>query len=201
MKGYRISVIRHGRTAANEKGIYIGRTDYPLSDRGSAELCNKMDEFVYPNVARVYSSPLLRCRETAEILFPGQVLCVQEGLQETDFGDFEYKNYEELKENPAYQAWIDSGGQMTVPNGESGAGFRHRCCRAYEQCVRDAQEKGAQRIVIVCHGGTIMSVLERYGRPEKSFYEWQIANGCGILTETIEEGGYQYGIREIGKWE
>ena len=137
----------------------------------------------------------------AEILFPGQVLCVQEGLQETDFGDFEYKNYEELKENPAYQAWIDSGGQMMVPNGESGAGFRHRCCRAYEQCVRDAQEKGAQRIAIVCHGGTIMSVLERYGRPEKSFYEWQIANGCGILTETIEEGGYHYGIREIGKWE
>ena len=80
----------------------------------------------------------MRCRETAEILFPGQVLCVQEGLQETDFGDFEYKNYEELKENPAYQAWIDSGGQMMVPNGESGAGFRHRCCRAYEQCVRDA---------------------------------------------------------------
>ena len=114
---------------------------------------------------------------------------------------FEYKNYEELKENPAYQAWIDSGGQMMVPNGESGAGFRHRCCRAYEQCVRDAQEKGAQRIAIVCHGGTIMSVLERYGRPEKSFYEWQIANGCGILTETIEEGGYHYGIREIGKWE
>ena len=100
---------------------------------------------------------MMRARETAEILFPGQVLCVQEGLQETDFGDFEYKNYEELKENPAYQAWIDSGGQMMVPNGESGAGFRHRCCRAYEQCVRDAQEKGAQRIAIVCHGGTIMS--------------------------------------------
>ena len=154
-----------------------------------------------PGHLYVYSSPMMRCRETAEILFPGQVLCVQEGLQETDFGDFEYKNYEELKENPAYQAWIDSGGQMMVPNGESGAGFRHRCCRAYEQCVRDAQEKGAQRIAIVCHGGTIMSVLERYGRPEKSFYEWQIANGCGILTETIEEGGYHYGIREIGKWE
>ena len=32
MKGYRISLIRHGQTAANEKGIYIGRTDYPLSE-------------------------------------------------------------------------------------------------------------------------------------------------------------------------
>ena len=45
MKGYRISVIRHGRTAANDKGIYIGRTDFPLSDKGAAELAGKMDEF------------------------------------------------------------------------------------------------------------------------------------------------------------
>ena len=46
MKGYRISVIRHGRTAANDKGIYIGRTDFPLSDKGAAELAGKMDELV-----------------------------------------------------------------------------------------------------------------------------------------------------------
>lgn len=212
--------IRHGQTPGNVQRRYVGRTDEGLTDE--AKLCLQKKQVLMQDLCVqteggrnpekwyhagafvpdfVYISPMMRCRETAEILFPGQVFCVQEGLQETDFGDFEYKNYEELKENPAYQAWIDSGGQMMVPNGESGAGFRHRCCRAYEQCVRDAQEKGAQRIAIVCHGGTIMSVLERYGRPEKSFYEWQIANGCGILTETIEEGGYHYGIREIGKWE
>ena len=57
---------------------------------------------------------MMRCRETAEILFPGQVLCVQEGLQETDFGDFEYKNYEELKRKSGVsgmdrQWWADDG--------------------------------------------------------------------------------------------
>ena len=45
MKGYRISLIRHGRTEANDKGIYIGRTDYPLSQKGISELYNKLDEF------------------------------------------------------------------------------------------------------------------------------------------------------------
>ena len=53
MKGYRISLIRHGRTEANDKGIYIGRTDYPLSQKGISELYNKLDEFEYPHVGKV----------------------------------------------------------------------------------------------------------------------------------------------------
>lgn len=91
MKGYRISVIRHGMTAANENGIYIGRTDYPLSNKGAAELAGKTDEFVYPNVARVYSSPLRRCMETADILFPGVPVQTVDNLIEMDFGKFEGK--------------------------------------------------------------------------------------------------------------
>ena len=149
----------------------------------------------------IYVSPMIRCRDTADLLFPEQRKVPWDGLQETDFGDFEYKNYEELKDNPLYQAWIDSNGQMLIPNGESGTDFRKRCCAAYERCVAEAREKGLEKIAIVCHGGTIMSVMERYGVPKKSFYEWQAANGCGILTETTEEGGNGYGIREISKWE
>ena len=121
--------IRHGKTLGNVQRRYVGRTDEGLTDE--AKLCLQKKHVLMRDLCvqteggrnpgkwyhagafvpdYVYSSPMMRCRETAEILFPGQVLCVQEGLQETDFGDFEYKNYEELKENPAYQAWIDSGG-------------------------------------------------------------------------------------------
>ena len=195
-------LIRHSITAGNLEKRYLGRrTDEPLCPEGVALAQKNAALFQAYQPDILFCSPMKRCTETAEILFSKMQPQLVEDLAECDFGAFEGKNYRELSGVPAYQAWIDSGGQMMVPNGESGAGFRHRCCRAYEQCVRDAQEKGAQRIAIVCHGGTIMSVLERYGRPEKSFYEWQIANGCGILTETIEEGGYHYGIREIGKWE
>ena len=87
MKGYRISLIRHGRTEANDKGIYIGRTDYPLSQKGISELYNKLDEFEYPHVGKVYSSPLQRCTETAEILFPDSSVQIVENLIEMDFGD------------------------------------------------------------------------------------------------------------------
>ena len=45
MKGYRLSILRHGMTEANAKGIYIGKTDTPLSDKGAAQLAAKMDNF------------------------------------------------------------------------------------------------------------------------------------------------------------
>lgn len=98
-------------------------------------------------------------------------------LRETDFGDFEYKNYEELNGNPQYQAWIDSGGMSAPPNGESGDAFRARCCAAFADCVSDAAAHDAKTIAIVAHGGTIMAVMERYARPRKAFYEWQLKNG------------------------
>ena len=65
MKNYHISLIRHGRTEANDRGVYIGTTDYPLTDYGRNELIDKLDRFVYPRVERVYSSPLQRCTERA----------------------------------------------------------------------------------------------------------------------------------------
>ena len=96
MKGYRISVLRHGMTEANEKGVYIGSTDLPLSDKGAAELAAKTDEYDYPRVHRVYSSPLRRCTETAEILFPDTELCTVDDLRELNFGEFENKSIDEL---------------------------------------------------------------------------------------------------------
>lgn len=193
--------IRHGQTQGNVERRYVGRTDEGLTADAKEKLKMRKQQGIGFEADLIYISPMIRCRDTADLLFPEQRKVPWDGLQETDFGDFEYKNYEELKDDPLYQVWIDSNGQMLIPNGESGADFRRRCCAAYEKCVTEAREKGLEKIAIVCHGGTIMSVMERYGVPKKSFYEWQVANGCGILTETTAEGGSGYGIREISKWE
>ena len=47
MKGYRISILRHGLTEANENGVYIGKTDLPLSDAGREALQDKYDQRKY----------------------------------------------------------------------------------------------------------------------------------------------------------
>ena len=119
MKGYRISVLRHGMTEANEKGVYIGSTDLPLSDKGAAELAARADEYDYPRVHRVYSSPLRRCTETAEILFPDTELCTVDDLRELNFGEFENKSIDELAKRRDYNDWLKGGKDARPPKGES----------------------------------------------------------------------------------
>ena len=128
--------IRHGQTQGNVERRYVGRTDEGLTADAKEKLKMRKQQGIGFEADLIYVSPMIRCRDTADLLFPEQRKVPWDGLQETDFGDFEYKNYEELKDDPLYQVWIDSNGQMLIPNGESGADFRRRCCAAYEKCVQ-----------------------------------------------------------------
>ncbi len=65
----------------------------------------------------VFVSPMLRCRQTAEILFPQIPQIEIDPWREMDFGEFEGKNYAQLNGDPRYQAWIDSGGTLAFPGG------------------------------------------------------------------------------------
>lgn len=169
-------LIRHGKTYGNELKRYIGRTDESLSETGIDELAGR----IYPEVDMVFCSPMLRCRETASILFPGQELYLIEDLRECDFGDFENKNYLELSGNPDYQKWIDSNGVLPFPHGESRENFIRRSLEGFEIVVSACLENNVSRAGLVVHGGTIMAIMEKYGRPKKGYYDWQMKNGCGI---------------------
>lgn len=106
---------------------------------------------------------------------------VYENLRECDFGDFEGKNYSELNGNEAYQRWIDSGGIFPFPNGESHEAFKKRCADAFEEAV--GSNCASESIAFVVHGGTIMSILEKFSVPKGGFYDFQVENGCGFIAE------------------
>ena len=60
MKTFKLHLIRHGITAGNLQGLYIGSgTDLPLCDEGRAQLADLKERFAYPQVDTVFSSPLL----------------------------------------------------------------------------------------------------------------------------------------------
>ena len=88
-------LIRHSMTAGNLKKRYIGRTDESLCPEGIVLLESYIQKNIYPEVQRVYVSPMKRCMETAKLIFKENFYEVEE-LRECDFGIFENKNYKEF---------------------------------------------------------------------------------------------------------
>lgn len=195
-----VMLLRHGATEGNLEKRYIGVTDEPLCEAGIADLKRKKNEGVYPRVSRVIASPMRRCLETAKILYPDVVTEVEEAFRETDFGLFEGKNYGELMTDEAlkekYQAWIDSGGHLPFPAGESPEQTTRRCAEAFEKLLPTLTEDAA----MILHGGTLMSILSTYATPRKDYYDYQCDNGEGYLCRVELTGDgklYQMTVQKV----
>lgn len=143
-----IFLFRHGKTEANEKHLYCGKSDLPLSQKGEAELRAKVRAAnslnvptvsrgisIYPDIShcKIFTSGLKRTSQSLGILYPEIILqqawapatsfekksespskdeffseiVIEPSFREIDFGDFEMKSYEELKDNPEYQKWLE----------------------------------------------------------------------------------------------
>ena len=94
----KIVLLRHGLTEANEKHLYCGSTDLPLSPAGRAAL--RRLEMPAPGT-RFISSGMRRCNETLEALFGVVAYETEPDFREIDFGDFEMKDYETLRNDSA----------------------------------------------------------------------------------------------------
>lgn len=143
-------------------------------------------------VDAVYTSPLMRCQETADLLFPPERYpnakrIAVPALAECDFGGFEYKNYEELNGNPDYQLFLDTNGESGFPGGETVTAFKNRCVQSFSdilfsQTTRKQGEPDDGTLVFVVHGGTIMTIMEEFVVPKKDYYSWQVRNVCGFFS-------------------
>lgn len=186
----KIVFIRHGKTQGNLEKRYIGTTDEDLLNSERDVLKNK----TYPDCHILYSSPLKRCIQTANIIYPSLQPVICEKLKETDFGDFENKNYIELSDNPLYQKWVDSGGKDPFPGGESREQFQKRCIEGFNDILNDVLKKISEgklprecTVSIVIHGGSIMALMSEFALEKKDFYFWQVKNGQGFVCCLTEE--------------
>lgn len=179
----KIIFIRHGETKGNRELRYVGKTDEPLTEEGICLLKKKL----YPDVQYVFVSPRLRCIQTTVNIYPNTCYEIIEELAECDFGSYEYKNFEELKKEPSYQAWIDSQGTIGFPDGETMEGFIKRTLNGFWKGIKKANEMGLEEVAFVVHGGTIMAILSELSVPHKPFYHWQAENGEGFSGNLLEE--------------
>ncbi len=180
MKTYRIHFIRHGLTEANTDGRYIGVTDLPLSDGGADELERIRVKGELPETGLLFTSPLKRCLETCEILFPDTEPTVIEELREFDFGEFENKTAFELAGNKSYTEW--TAGRAAPPNGEDSAEFTRRIVLGLNIMVRKMMEQEAFEATAVMHGGVMMTLFSLCALPRRRAVEWTSDAGQGYTA-------------------
>lgn len=197
MKGYRLCILRHGRTKANEEGIYIGRTDYPLSEAGKEQLREMYETHEYPKVERVYSSPLERAVQSAQILFPDREITEVEDLQEMDFGVFEGLPAEELLELDTYKKWLKGGLDNPPPNGESLRNMMVRCYTALNGIILDMMKEDVTTAGVMTHSGILMNMMSCFGLPKYKPMEFACPVGHGyeiLVTAQMWQQSYAFEI-------
>ena len=153
----RFYLIRHGETVANRDRIVMGSRDLPLTEEGVLQAERTRPVVAGLGVDRVFASPMVRARRTAEILVDGTGLPIEfvDDLREQDYGDWEGRPYGSMeKADPQMAArYFADPTSVVIPNGEPFDDFRRRVVDAFESRVRPGSEDA--RTLIVAHGGTL----------------------------------------------
>ncbi len=137
-------LIRHGATEANTRRPYVlqgCRSDLPLSDIGRRQAEAASRTLMDRKFARIFSSPLRRALQTAEILAQPHGLPVQiaDGLIECDVGNWEGLTWEQVRQldEPYFASFETDPGRVPYAGGESFQQVQDRTVPAVQQLIRE----------------------------------------------------------------
>lgn len=172
----RLYLLRHSLTAANEKRLYSGSVDLPLSPAGRALAESTGKGRPLPDCECYVSSGMRRATETLFLLTGHAPDAVLPDLREMNFGAFELRSYDDMLKDADFIRWIeDPTGEVRCPGGECANGFRARVLRGGTALLALPHES----VLAVCHGGTIVNLMQAwFPDVQRHFYEWQ-PRACG----------------------
>jgi probable phosphoglycerate mutase len=187
-------LVRHGETPLSAEKRFSGRGDAELTDRGVAQAGAIAARLAAGEIAAVVSSPLRRSLQTAQVIADGLGVdvTVDDGLVETDFGEWEGFTFAEVRERwpVQMQAWLDDP-KVAPPGGESFTRTFERVAAARERLVHSY---GGRRVAVVSHVTPIKAMVrDALGAPAQVLYrihldpaslttiDWY-ADGPAVLT-------------------
>lgn len=150
-------MVRHALSEWNVQGRWQGQADPPLSEEGvmqaraAAEVAGDFD--------LVVTSDLERARATGALLAPGVRLVTEADLREFDVGEWSGRTWAEIQATwPDELARFQAGGLGSAPGGETRPDFERRVQRAAGRVRRLVEEAGADRTLVVTHGGVLRAL-------------------------------------------
>lgn len=173
-----ILLARHGETTSNKDRRFQGQLDVPLNDTGREQARRLAEEVREERIAALFTSPLSRARETAEIV--GAALGLQarpdDRLKEVDVGDWQTRLKDDLeRDDPdAWAAFRAAGEDFRFPGGESLLEQQERVVAA----LVDITQRRELPALVVCHRGVIRAALAHtHRRGLDTYHEWTVPNG------------------------
>ncbi len=155
----KLFLVRHGETVWNSERRYIGRTDLPLSEEGIKQARSLANRFSKEKVEAIFTSPLKRAIQTAEIISKetGLKTVVFPELIEVDFGDWEGLTYEEIKQKfgDLIDNWLFRPSKVEIPSGEKWESVTKRVKSFFDEMSKRSEETA----LVITHGGVIKTII------------------------------------------
>lgn len=179
---FALTLVRHGQSTANVRHMLAGWKDVELTETGRKELEKLASAVDYPESDIYFSSPLKRCRETAEILFPGRKIICRDEFREINFRMLEGWILSSKEEMDAYFAdWVNDEAYLDE---ETLSDVMERGSRAVLSTVAECEAEGLHSATVVMHSGLMRACLVAlFGLEREDFNRMSVANGLGVVID------------------
>ncbi len=181
----RLYLIRHGATEENERGILVGSTDVPLSDKGRGQAMALARLARSLPVDAIFASPMLRTVETAVQVFgPEARILTNSSLRECHFGEWEGLYFAEIASRypDLWQSWLHDWAHTRIPGGDDFTAFAQRLL---DFCDEILNEYSGRNLAVVSHGGCIRAILSHYlsGSASGGYWKFKVENATLATIE------------------
>ncbi len=184
-RGPRLLLVRHGETDWHRQGRFQGQIDVPLNETGQQQGAKAAEFLRDIPIQRAFSSPLLRPKQTAEIILqhhPGVALELVDDLKEISHGLWEGKLEAEIRgEFPdLLQQWQTTPAIVQMPEGENLQQVWQRAIAGWQQIVHTcAQSDTPITALVVAHDAINKAILcSLFGLDPSGFWAFKQGNGA-----------------------
>ena len=182
-----IFLIRHGESIHNRDGNQLsGLTDVAMSLEGIKQcqlLARRIDRF---QIQRVYSSPLSRAIETANIIFPNLKIFMEKGLIEFNYGEYEGKIANKINGDPIIDHWNHSPGNLTFPGGDNTATHAGQIYTALKDIAQSSNETP---IACITHRTSMRLLIAKILEIPLNKFRSIPCSNCSLTEVYVNENG------------
>lgn len=188
----KLFLIRHGQTAWNREQVFRGGTDIELDETGLEQARLLAERLKSSGVARIYSGPLSRARQTAQAIADacGREVSVDPGLDDMRFGLWEGMAHTEVAEKhpDEYQVWKTEPWRVRIPGGSTLDEVGERAWAAVREIVSGGGDR--ETAAVVTHRVVLkLLALRMLGLGPEGFWRIKLSP-CGLSA--FEWDGERY---------